>query len=92
MSKATALAEPAPTAHAHCAAAAPEFAHLLRRRAAWLLGWMLKLPHFVATAAPAAGADSDGAHVHLMYSMLAQLLTDEHAGVSDNGGHRPAAE
>ncbi|KAL1524636.1 hypothetical protein AB1Y20_019523 [Prymnesium parvum] len=52
----------------HCAAASAEHAHLLRRRAAWLLGWMLKLPQ----------ADMQSA---LMYSMLSSLLTDEHAGV-----------
>lgn len=93
------------TLRAHCSLAGAKHAHLLRRRAAWLLGWTLRTPHFARLAAPsdvpgwtldasklgAAGGAAGGAAacscgeaggaVHLMYTMLAELLGDTHAGV-----------
>ena len=42
----------------HCAAAVPGHAHLLRRRAAWLLGHVLRLPQYTALGASACAADA----------------------------------
>ena len=68
------------TLRSHCAVAAPEHAHLLRRRAAWLLGWMLRTPHFAKISHGAASAGAAEAAA-LMYTMLQELLVDEHPGV-----------
>ena len=70
------------TLRSHCTLAAAEHAHLLRRRAAWLLGWMLRTPHFkMMSAAEPQSPGGSGDAVTLMYSMLQELLADEHPGV-----------
>jgi len=78
------------TLRSHCAVAAAEHAHLLRRRAAWLLGWMLRSGNVAKIgrqssfgANPVAiGSQSSGSEaVALMYTMLQDLLVDEHPGV-----------
>ena len=53
------------TLRQHCALAAAQHAHLLRRRAAWLIGWILKTPYFARAAQSAcspadAGSVADG--------------------------------
>ena len=73
------------TLRQHCALAAAEHAHLLRRRAAWLIGWILKTPYFARVAQSASsGVEAPGdatEAISLMYSMLAELLSDGHPGV-----------
>ena len=85
------------TLRSHCGLAAPEHAHLLRRRAAWLLGWMMLrsphrsgqgampqspgTPHSVGSNGSSNGSGTGSEAVSLMYTMLQELLVDEHPGV-----------
>ena len=68
----------------HCSLAATGHAHLLRRRAAWLVGLTLRTPYF-ARMAQDTNASSDTMAsgyrtVTLMYAMLSELLGDENPG------------
>lgn len=76
----------------HCAEAAPAYAHLLRRRAAWLLGHLMRSPAGLYAALPHAAAPHCSGEAAappqaqlggdpLWFVMLSQLLSDEHPGV-----------
>ena len=74
----------------HCAIANVDHAHLLRRRAAWLVGWILKTPlcnrlrtDDLCGGGPAAGGNeaAQPSASAIMYAMLTELLADSHPGV-----------
>ena len=67
----------------HCAEAAPAHAHLLRRRAAWLLGHLMRSPPRRAGGADGAAVGVEGGDPGdpLWFAMLSQLLADAHPGV-----------
>ena len=61
----------------HCAASSPDHAHLLRRRAAWLLGYVLRLPQYTALGAGASAAVAPAASA-------APLLTADGGSAADS--------
>ena len=61
----------------HCAASSPDHAHLLRRRAAWLLGYVLRLPQYTALGAGASAAVAPAASA-------APLLTADGGSSADS--------
>uniref|UniRef100_A0A7S2BDI7 Importin-7/11-like TPR repeats domain-containing protein n=1 Tax=Haptolina brevifila TaxID=156173 RepID=A0A7S2BDI7_9EUKA len=65
----------------HCGLACAEHAHLLRRRAAWLVGWILRTPLFTRLRSDDLAASNEPSPYAIMYTMLSELLADTHPGV-----------